>query len=258
MAETKSIFKGGALSSSISQDQLPTMHFVQRSAHLVNVGAHYLSIGDDYSAYGALKRGLDVLQQVAATDVDFDALSEQRNIDTDDQDSILPLVAIPFDCERNEMTLFGTADDEDKSFYFVHSKPFVFDQSSLDVANTPIYISIAIFNMTLLLLRKARTESDCNESVRKSLRLFDMALILVKSSPSHVDSSNLLVALLNNKAHVCYCMHQFDDAHASLKELSGLLATACMEDSAFDETEVNGMVLNTLLANDPTRLARAA
>ena len=269
--ETKSIFQASTISTSLQQAQMSTTtctHFVQRSAHLANLGAHYLSLGDDYSAYGTLKRALDVLHQATAANADF-ALSSPLypassapDFPEDQEQRPLRLAAIPFDCERNEKALFGTAEEDDKSFYFVHSKPFVFDTSALDVANTPIYTSIVIFNMTLLLLRRARTDKDPTPALHKALRLFDMALVLLENAPTaaHVDSTNLLVAVLNNKVHVCYCMHQFNDAHESLAALSELLnSVVCTEGSeVFDETELNGLILNTLLQTDPTRLARAA
>lgn len=272
VTETKRIFQASTISTSLPQDQMSSVaidtHFVQRSAHLANLGAHYLSLGDDYSAYGTLKRALSVLQQATATDTDIEISSpvhptSSADFPEEDQEHRpLPLAAISFECERNEKALFGTADEDDKAFYFVYSKPFVFDPSALDVANTPIYISIVIFNMTLLLLRRARADKDSTPALQKALRLFDMALVLLDNAPTakHVDSTNLVVALLNNKVHVCYCMHQFDDAHESLAALSELLtAVLCTEGSAaFDETELNGIILNTLLQTDPTRLARAA
>ena len=67
------------------------------------------------------------------------------------------------------------------------------------------------------------------------------------------------MSLLNNKTYVCYCIHEFEEAHTTLDELSSLLAAACNDDeSTFEESELNGMILNSLLPSDPTRLAPAA
>ena len=220
--------------------------------------------GDDHSAYGVLKRALAVLQQAVAADAELMAPSSRKHPhstachENQEEDNPCPLVALPFDCEKIETTLYGT-DDDKKSCYYVHSKPFVFEQDALDVANLPIYISIVVFNMTLLLLRKARKDLDALPSLEKALRLYDMALVLLAQAPA-AGSTNLMVAVLNNKVHVCYCLHRFGDAHASLASLTELLTSILSTETpvVFHDIELNEMILNTILPADPTRFACAA
>jgi tetratricopeptide (TPR) repeat protein len=225
---------------------------LQQAAHWSTLGARYLSLEDDCQAYGAYKRALDVLQHAANDDMNADEDQTTREA----QDA--PVVAIPFDCDCHDQNDKKTIEDEDKSCYFVCTKPYCFDIEALDIACAPIYIVIVIYGMTLLLLRKARTEPH-NRSLCRALKLYDMALTLLKKSPTRVDTSNLLIAILNNKIYICYCIHQFEEAHTASKELAKLLPEVCNdEDSTFDEGEINGMILNSLLPFDLTRLAPAA
>jgi len=240
------------------------MHLLQRSANLANLGAHHFSTGDDFNAYGAMRRALGVLQEAADSGCDFDVVMDEKIMQADDaqqlqQQTIRPYIAIPFDCPTNERAVFGAADEADKTVFYVNTRPFVFDQAAVNVANTSIYISITIFNMTLLLLRKARSDKDGLLAMKKAVRLFGMAEVILKTAPENVDNSNILAAVLNNKAHACFCLHQFDDAHQALEDLSNLISNACATDSLYiNEEELTEMLLNTLLHSDPTRLASAA
>lgn len=232
--------------------------FLQHAAHLSALGAHYLSIEDDYQAYRAYKRALDVLQHAAKDDMNAEEDETAREGHDAPGSRILPVVAIPFDCACRDENDEKKIEDEDKSCYFVCTKPFCFDVETLDSSCTSVYIVIAIFGMTLLLLRRARKEPH-DRSLCKALKLYNLALTLLKSAPTHVDTSNLLIATLNNKIYICYCIHQFEEAHTALVKLANLLPEACNdEDSTFEEGEINGMVLNSLLPFDLTRLAPAA
>jgi len=248
----------GDMGMSVPQDHLAMKSCIQHSAHLANLGAHFLSVGNDGSAFGAFKRSLDILQSIAGEhDLDALIMTAQDNLEmNEDPEAILPPVAIPFDCDINDASLYGT-NEADKTVFFVYSKPFVLDQRALDVACTPVYIAAILFDMTLVMLRRAAVMLDHKKFLHKALRIFDMALLLLRSAPNHVDSSNLLLACLNNKVHTCYCLHEFEDAHSALDELSILLPVAC-ESSTFEEEELNGMILNSLLPADPTRMATAA
>lgn len=231
--------------------------YIQHASHLVNIGAHFFSIGDDYQAYEAFKRALDILQGVAK---EFDDQMTAEPSDTgtvDDNECPLPLLAIPLDCRGDKKLVLDTLEEEDKSYYFIYGQAFVIDTRSLDVSYTPIYLAIVIFNMTHLLLRRAQHE-QVKSSLAKALRLYDLALLLLRSAPRHLDASDVTMALLNNKIYVCYCLHEFAEAHAALEEFSDLLAVNCDSEGVFDEPELNEMVLNTLLPLDPTKLAPAA
>ncbi|CAB9525955.1 expressed unknown protein [Seminavis robusta] len=243
-----------AVSNSIARYNL------QHAAHLANIGAHYYATRNYQSSYGAYTRALEVLQRIAHDDsVNF----EPEN-DRDDAEARIP-VAYPFglmdeEDEDDERTKKIKAEDEDKSFFFVFAKPFVVDVETLDMSNTPIYIAVVIFGMSLLLMRKAQTEPD-KRSLHKALKLFEMAATLLQSAPDHGIYSNVQLAILNNKTYICYCLHLFEDAHGALEEISELLPNVCNDDVAadtFDEDELNNMVLNSLLTSDPTRLAPAA
>ena len=230
---------------------------LQRAAHFCALGAHYFVIGDVYQSHGAYKRALETLQHAYNEDLNAD---DDKPMHAARCGTCLPMVAVPFDCDRHgdEEKFEKVIDDEDKSCYFVYTKPFCFDVETVDSSCTPVYIAIAMFGVTLLLMRKARTEPH-NLSLYKAFKLYNMALTILKCAPRHLETTNLLIALLNNKAYVCYCIHHFEDAHATLEELSGVLPEVCInEDSMFEENELTGMILNSFLPFELNRLAPAA
>ena len=231
-----------------------TKYRIQHSAYLVNVAAHLFSVGDDESAYSALKRALSVLQLVAN---DFDErITEQVGDPFANNLCSLP-PALPFDCEDPATLILGTPEREDKSYYYVYRQPFVMDPLNLDISYTPVYLAIVIFDMTLLLLNKAQKE-HIKVSLAKALRLYDLALRLLRNAPSNFGSHDVRLALLNNKIHVCYCLHRFEEAHETLEVLTAALGLGCYDETIFDELELNEMTVNTLLPLDPTKLAPAA
>jgi tetratricopeptide (TPR) repeat protein len=234
------------------------MRCLQHAAHLSNLGAYYLSIADDDHAYMAYKKALDVLRHATNNGMDADEEETTREGQVSSRSKFRPVVAIPFDSDCHDEIDEKKIEDEDKSCYFVCTKPLCFDVETLDSSCTTIYIVIAIFGMALLLLRKARKEPH-NRSLYKALKLYNMALTLLHGAPTHVDTSNLLIATLNNKIYICYCIHQFEEAHTALVKLTNLLPEVCNnEDSMFEDDEINGMILNSLLPFDLTRLAPAA
>jgi hypothetical protein len=229
-------------------------HHLQQAAYLVNLGSHLFSTDNDHQAFGAFRRALDIIQRVA-NDLDDTSVIEP---DLEDIHGARDRsYALPFDSQGKKKLTVGTPEEEDKSYFFIYGQPFVIDPHSLDVSCAPVYLAIVIFDMTLILLRRANQE-NVKTSWLKALRLSNTALVLLRNAPRHFDASDVLLALLNNKIYVCYCLHEFDEAHSALDEFNETLNHVCTGDTIYDEPELNEMILNTLLPLDPTKVAQAA
>jgi tetratricopeptide (TPR) repeat protein len=228
------------------QANAETMTLIQNAANLVNAGSYYRSLEKE-KAFRYYKAALDVLQSVTSGDGFNPDQFPYNELSAD----YCAQAAIPYESGQEEHFLSL----QDGS-YFIYCKPFLFNQANLDVAFTPLYIATTIFDMALM-LHKAGIHSDKN--LNKSLRLYDMSLMLLRNAPQQLDCSNLMLAILNNRTHVYYTLQRFQEAELSMEEFSDLL-TAVFDDetSIFDEPELSGMVLNTLLPPDPSRLAPAA
>ena len=170
----------------IRQTKKETMAFIQNAANLVNAGA-YLRCLDPEKSFRYYKAALDVLHS-ATNDDAFDSsemhspvhLSQHPN-----QQEQEPAV-IPYDTGSNPEPFLTLEDGS----YFIYCRPFLFNQPCLNVGYTLLYIAVVIFDMALMLHKSG---IYCEKNLKKSLRLYDMSLNLLRNAPSELNGCNNLI-----------------------------------------------------------------
>lgn len=236
--------------------QSESLAHIHNAANLVKAGAYYTKMNPEKS-FGYFKNALDLLHS-ATKDEEFG--SDYASPGLSPHKSRLTTMfsaqaAVP---HESDPAACASAVSEIDGSYFVYCKPFFFSQETLDIALTPLYISIVIFDMALLLHKAGLQRSERN--LLKSLKLYDMSLMLLRTAPQYLDCSNVMLAVLNNKTHVCFALRRFQEGQSSMEEFSELLTSVLGEgiSSVFDEPELNDMILNTLLPPGASTIAPAA
>lgn len=104
------------------------------------------------------------------------------------------------------------------------------------------YKAVVLFNLALLYHKKDR--QDCDSFEATTLELYNSSLELLRFD-DELDCSNLVIAILNNKAQIFFQRNELEETRASLDELGKSLLKALGEGTkALDEQDINGLLLN--------------
>ncbi|CAB9516447.1 expressed unknown protein [Seminavis robusta] len=230
-------------SSNSDSDLTNQMELIQHACSLNNAGAAYMASNNGGQGVKFLKKALIIMEGISR--------EEESDIIMAPSDGIahFPFVEIP-----------GLEEDEDT--FYVYNRALVLDPPS-DVSMTDlVFLNASIlFNLALAFHQHGKVR--CQEPMlRKAINLYDLAARLIEDLSSSYGA--LVVAALNNQAHIHRELCNFQDASQLLQQvhfLSGQVPEPPMEDSsssAFTAALFDEIFLNiTMAAQIPTTAASA-
>lgn len=229
------------------------------ASRLNEEGAFFFESGDENSAFAAFKDALGSLSHdnIAQTSSSvaavlappsFDGGSGSSASGGSSSSSRSPLVS---SSTRTEEPIAG---DNEEPFMF--DRCLSFDASHAADPEAASYCSaIIIFNMALVFQKRGKD----HKTLYKSLFLYLVSLRHIKTSNNdRFNSSDVVIAALNNQAVVFYHLKEYGKARAVLGELWTLLRELKSRPKSFQKSDIDGIVQNILLLLHSPSLAAAA
>ena len=216
------------------------MDYLQFAASMNNMGAFSILTGDIRGAFdfyrGALEALSDGVAYCTRTLIGHSLAHVLRNAL---QNNTLPFVPL----SASDCFVGGSSNLAVDAPAFTFRKAFVFNtQVRLSQEHEDAYQAVILFNLALLYHRNECAHCETYETT--ALELYNSSLGLLRRS-SHLDCSNLMIVILNNKAQIFFRRNEIEKTRSQLEELGKSLGCALSEGTkALEENDLNQLLLN--------------
>lgn len=216
---------------------------IKRAAELNQRGASFLAAGNYESALPCIHEALETI----ATASHNPLLSFWEAPGRPDPLRMLPPSLLFLPDNQKDTTIRTIEDDANQ---FIYSKPFFFNpEASFAQEEIISYGAIIIFNLALIYHNKARTFGE--EALITARRLYDNCLELLKHG-SRFDCSNVIIALLNNRAAIHNELFEFRESCQNFKLLADLIGKSIVRTDTLDKGDLRDIFLNIHFYKIPT------
>lgn len=202
---------------------------IQQAASFNQKGASLAASGNFEEALQCMHRALESIT-IASQKVFSDTTNKEKG------SSLFPPNLLP--SQKNKGSSYFPNDRN----HFVYAKPFFFNpEACISEQEISSYGAIILFNLALIY--HLRAESLGDTALVMSRRLYDKSWDLLNHG-SKFDCSNVMIALLNNRASIHDELLEFEEACNNFLLLSDLISKAIIKTDTLDREDLRDIFLN--------------
>ena len=211
------------------------MDYLNCAASMNNMGVVSMLMGNRREAFDFFRSALESLcERVAYCTPTYSSNALSHHFSSLHQTN-LPFVPVSFD----------TSSLSPEAPAYTFTKAFIFNTYVVVLEEyLENYKAVILFNLALL-YDKGEQGTARDEFEATALNFYNSSLEILQCPTSPLDCSNVVIALLNNKAQIFFRRNEVENTRASLEELGKSLNEALGEGTkALDEHDINGLLLN--------------